>query len=120
MFGRRPLRRGGPGLVGTMARTAVIAGTAQATANAVNSRAEHKQQATMAAAEQHNAVAELQQQVEALQAQEAQAVVTPPAPAPAAAPQDALIAKLAQLGELHSAGILTDDEFAAAKAKILS
>lgn len=120
MFGRRPVRRGGPGLVGTMARTAVIAGTAQATANAVNSRAEHKQHAKVAAAEQQNSVIELQQQVEALQAQETQAVVTPPAPTPAAAPQDEQIAKLTQLGELHSAGILTDDEFAAAKARILS
>lgn len=115
MFGRRAARRGGPGLVGTVARTAVIAGTAQATANAVNNSAAKKQDARAAAASQQGAVVELQQQVEALQAQEAQAAM----PA-AAAPQSDLVAKLSQLGELHAAGVLTDEEFAAAKAKALS
>lgn len=122
MMRRRGIaRRTGPGLVGTVARTAVIAGTAQATANAVNSRAAHKQDARTAAVDQQNAVADLQAQVEQLQAQEAQAQIpVAPAPTPAASVQDDLIAKLTQLGELHSAGILTDEEFAAAKAKALS
>ena len=39
--------------------------------------------------------------------------------APAAAGDD-LMAKLTQLGELRSAGILSEEEFAAAKAKLLS
>lgn len=116
---RSSARRGGPGLVNTVARTAVIAGTAQATANAVNRSAAQKQDARAAAIAQQNAVADLQQQVESLQAQEAQAVI-PPAPAPEAGGQGDLIAKLTQLGELHAAGILTDEEFAAAKAKALS
>lgn len=119
MFGRRTVRRTGPGLVGTVARTAVIAGTAQATANAVNTRAGQKHSARSAAIEQQNAVAELQQQVDALQAHEAQAAISAPAAA-VAAPQDELIQRLTQLGELHAAGILTDEEFAAAKAKALS
>lgn len=120
MMRRRGIaRRTGPGLVGTVARTAVIAGTAQATANAVNSRAASKQNARVAAVEQQNAVADLQAQVEQLQVQEAQAQI-PVAPTPAASKPDDLIAKLTQLGELHSAGILTDEEFAAAKAKALS
>ena len=42
-----------------------------------------------------------------------------PAPAPAAPSQDEVIKQLTQLGELHANGILTDDEFAAQKAKIL-
>ncbi|HEY2879128.1 SHOCT domain-containing protein [Nocardioides sp.] len=45
-----------------------------------------------------------------------------PAPAaPAAAPQAPPdpIAQLTQLGELHAQGILTDEEFAVQKAKIL-
>lgn len=42
-------------------------------------------------------------------------------PAPAAAPQgDDLATKLANLGQLHQQGILTDDEFANAKAKLLA
>lgn len=121
MFGRRSAaRRNSPGLVNTVARTAVIAGTAQATANAVNSSAARKQDAQAAAVAQtaakENAIADLQQQVDALQAQELQAA----APAPAAAAQSDLITKLTQLSELHAAGILTDEEFAAAKAKALS
>lgn len=114
---RSAARRGGPGLVETVARTAVIAGTAQVTANAVNSSAARKQEARAAAAADKNAVAELQQQVEALQAQEVKAEI--PA-APSATGGSDLIAKLTQLGELHASGILTDEEFAAAKAKALA
>jgi hypothetical protein len=44
-------------------------------------------------------------------------VTAPPAEA-AGAPDP--IAQLKQLGELHTQGILTDDEFAAEKAKILN
>jgi outer membrane murein-binding lipoprotein Lpp len=42
----------------------------------------------------------------------------PPAPAPAAAPSP-MIDQLNQLATLHQQGILSDDEFAAAKAKLL-
>ncbi|MFD9222971.1 DUF4429 domain-containing protein [Streptomyces sp. NPDC060064] len=46
-----------------------------------------------------------------------------PAPAPAATPSgddhDALLRRLRELGELHQAGILTDDEFATAKQAVL-
>ena len=45
-----PRRMGRPGLVGTMARTAVIAGTASATMNAVNGRAQQKAAAQQQAA----------------------------------------------------------------------
>ena len=46
-----------------------------------------------------------------------------PAPAPAASapdPMDAKIAELEKLGRLHESGVLTDEEFAAEKAKILN
>ena len=42
-----------------------------------------------------------------------------PAPAPAAAAPD-LTAQLQQLAQLHTAGILSDEEFAAAKQKLLA
>jgi hypothetical protein len=91
-----PRRSGRPGLIGTAARTAVIAGTAQAVAGNVA----QKQQAQAA------------KQAEA-------AASTASAEAPAAGGTDELMEKMAQLAKLHAAGILTDDEFAAAKAKAL-
>jgi hypothetical protein len=90
-----PLRRG-PGLVRTVGRTAVIAGTA----SAVGGRVQHRQQEKYAAQEQP---------------QQVQYVEAPPA-APA---QDDSMAQLEQLADLHSKGILTDEEFAAKKAQIL-
>jgi hypothetical protein len=43
-----------------------------------------------------------------------------PAPAPAAPSEADVISQLKQLGELHASGVLTDDEFAAQKAKLLA
>lgn len=43
----------------------------------------------------------------------------PPAPAPATAPAADPYEELKKLGELHAQGILTDEEFAAQKARIL-
>lgn len=101
-------RRGRPGLVGTMARTAVIAGTAQTVAGGVQQR----QMAEMA--EQQEA-ASTKAQLAEMQAQLAQ---TQPAPPPA--PTGDFLAQLQQLADLKAAGMLSDDEFAAAKAKLLS
>ena len=55
------------------------------------------------------------QQAMAAQPQQA----APPPPAPAADPMDAKMAELEKLGRLHESGVLTDEEFAAEKAKIL-
>lgn len=97
-----PLRRG-PGLVRTVGRTAVIAGTA----SAVGGRVQHRQQEKYAAAA-------------APQEPQVQYVEVPAQPAPAAAPAaDEGYAQLEQLADLHAKGILTDEEFAAKKAQIL-
>lgn len=112
-------RIGRPGLVGTMARTAVIAGTATAVSGNVQRR---QQQRTMAAQEQQAAnQAAYEAQAELAQMRQQMAAAAP-APAPAASPAaggDDLIAQLEKLGSLRAAGILSDEEFAAAKAKLL-
>src|SRR4051812_38896703 len=125
-IGRRPVGRGG--LVGTAARTAVVAGTATAAAapapafvggmsghqaakpnDAAQAQAYQKdQQAAAMQAAAQQAVAEQQA---------AAAAAAPPPPPPSAG--DATIAELERLATLKSQGILSDEEFAAAKAKVL-
>lgn len=83
------------GLMRMAARTAVVAGTA----TAVSGRVSHNQQQKYAA-------------------QDAQAQA---AAAPAAAPEadEDPMEKVKQLADLHAQGILSDEEFAAAKKKAL-
>ena len=110
-------RMGRPGLAGTMVRTAVIAGTATAVSGSVRSRQEASaQQAADAHADQQQQAAP-QQQAAAEQA--AQAAAAQPPPPPTAPAGDDLIASLERLGTLHTQGVLTDEEFGAAKAKLL-
>lgn len=116
-------RIGRPGLIGTMARTAVVAGTANATVGAMNRRqatraaqAGEQQAAQQAAFESQQQLAEMQSQLNQMQAQ---AQPSPPPPAPAAGSDD-LMGKLRQLADMKEAGILDDAEFAAAKAKLLA
>ena len=118
-------RMGRPGLVGTMARTAVVAGTATAVAGGVNRRQQGRQQAAatetaaqQAAFDSQQQIAEMQAQMNAMQAQQAPAPA--PAPVAAAAPAPDLMSELSKLADLKAAGVLTDDEFAAAKAKLLA
>ena len=85
-----------PGLLRGVARTAVIAGTATTVSNRVSRR-------------QGQRWAEQDAQ------QAPQQAAAPPPAEPAADP----IAQLKELGELHASGVLTDEEFAAQKAKIL-
>jgi hypothetical protein len=116
--------RPGRGIVGAVATTAVVAGTA----GAVRHRQEQKwanqaaqQQAQADTAQQQAQMAQMQQQMEAMQAQQAAATAVAPAAA-AAAPAGAgtdLMGQLNQLAQLHAAGVLSDEEFAAAKAKLL-
>ena len=89
------------GLLGTVGRTAVIAGTATAVSNNVSRR----QGARWAAQADQQAAAQQQ---------------AAPDPVPAAAPSESdTIAQLKELAELKNQGILTEEEFAAQKAKIL-
>lgn len=116
--------RRGPGIVGTVARTAVIAGTATAVSRgvsgAMDDRAQEQQQqeaAEQAAFESQAEIQQLQNQMAAMQAQQAQQSVEAQAPPPAS---NDLMAQLQQLAQLKEAGALTDEEFAAAKAKLLA
>ena len=88
------------GLLRMAARTAVVAGTA----TAVSGRVAHRQNERWAAEDQ----AQYDQQQQQYAAQQAAA---PPASDPNA--------ELQNLANLHAQGVLTDEEFAAAKAKIL-
>lgn len=96
MMRRRPVMR-------TVARTAVIAGTATAVAGGVN---RHQQQKYA--------------QQEAAQQQAAPPPAAPAAPAAEAPSSDDLISKLKELANLKDQGILTQAEFDDQKAKILA
>lgn len=93
------------GLLRMAARTAVVAGTA----TAVSSRVAYRQ------ADKH---AEKQAEQQAAQAPQEAAAPAPVEAAPAPA-QDESMEKLQQLADLHAKGVLSDEEFAAAKAKVL-
>jgi len=115
-------RRGRPGLIGMAARTAVVAGTATAVSGSVSRHQQEKAQNQYD--QQQAAAAEQQAQVDAAaQAAAAQYAPPPPqyAPAAPAAPAGGtdLVAELQKLASLKDAGILSDEEFAAAKAKLL-
>lgn len=85
-----------PGLLRGMARTAVVAGTATAVSNRVSRRQAQRWETQNAYPYEESA----------------------PAPvAPVAAPDP--MAQLKDLAALHHDGVLTDEEFAAQKAKIL-
>jgi hypothetical protein len=101
-----------------MARTAVIAGTATATSNAVNRRMATKNvEAYGNAAQQYQE--QYQQPVQVAAAPVAGGAAYPiPTPEPAGGGEDTL-AQLERLGQLKAQGILTEEEFAAQKAKVL-
>ncbi len=88
------------GLIGGIARTAVIAGTATAVSNRVSRRQAGRW-----------AQQDMQQQQEYYE---------PAAPQPAGMSMDAKVAQLKSLAELQAQGILTDAEFAQQKAAILN
>ena len=111
----RRSRSNRPSLIGTAARTAVVVGTATAVSGAVSGSQQQKAAAkqAQAAAAQQQALAEQQS------AAEAAAQAAAETAAPAAGLTDDTLAQLQKLGELHQAGILSDEEFAATKAKLL-
>ena len=89
-----------PGLLRGMARTAVVAGTATTVSNRVSRRQANKW---------------AQEDAPAPEPQYA-----PPPAAPPTAPAESRIDKLTKLGELKAQGVLTDEEFAQEKARILN
>jgi hypothetical protein len=84
-----------PGLLRGVARTAVVAGTA----SAVSGRVQRRQAERWA--------------------QQDQSFATQPQAPPAPAGGDT-VAQLKELGELRDSGVLTEEEFAAQKAKLLA
>ncbi len=95
-----------PGLLRGMARTAVVAGTATAVSNRVSRRQARRWSGSDPYGGQQQAYAEPQY---------AEPQYAEPAAPAAEDPMD----KLRELAQLNKEGILTDEEFAAAKAKIL-
>jgi Short C-terminal domain len=97
MFRRRPLLR-----------AAAVGGTAYAVGRSSGRARQQQQQAEY---EQDQRISDLEQQQ--------QAPPAAPAPAPAAPASSSMLDQLNQLATLHQQGALTDDEFTAAKAKLL-
>ena len=101
-------RRGRPGLIGMAARTAVVAGTATAVSGNVQRRQQGRAEDAQAQADAE------------AQAQQAEYAAQQQAAAPPEAADSALLSQLNQLSQLHNAGVLSDTEFTAAKAKLLA
>jgi len=94
-----------PGLLRGVARVAVASGTATAVSNRVSRRQADKWS---------------QQQAPAYQEQPAPPPPAPVAAAPAPVAVESTVDQLKDLADLKREGILTEDEFAAQKAKILA
>src|SRR5262245_59877062 len=111
-------RVGRPSLIGTAARTAVVAGTATAVVGGMSKHSANKaqQQAEAQAYEQQQQQAAMDAAAQQVVAQQQAAAAPPPTAAPAA---DDPMAEIQLLGELHQQGLLSDEEFSAAKAKLL-
>jgi membrane protease subunit (stomatin/prohibitin family) len=86
-------------LLRRVARVAAVGAVAGGAAGAV----QHRQQGRWA-----------QQEEQQMAAQQQQAAAAPPPP------EENSMEQLKELGQLHESGVLTDEEFAAAKAKILN
>ncbi|QYM65642.1 SHOCT domain-containing protein [Microbacterium sp. Se5.02b] len=114
-----PLRRfGRPGLIGLAARTAVVAGTASAVGGAMSRSQQQRAQGQYE--QQQYEAAQQQAQIDAAAQNAAAQYAAPPAAAPAVGGADDMIAKLQQLASLKDSGVLSEEEFAAAKQKLLS
>ena len=99
-------RMGRPGLLGMAARTAVVAGTATAVSGNVQRRQNEKQQ------QAYESQAYEDQQAQAQMAAQ-QAAAAPPTGGDT-------MSQLEQLATMKQQGLLSDEEFSAAKAKLLA
>lgn len=97
-------RFGRPGLLGAVARTAVVAGTATMTARAINRGMDNRARTQAEAQQYENDQYETEQTVPA---------------AVATAPAESITSQLATLSSLKASGAISDDEFARAKQKVL-
>jgi hypothetical protein len=117
------------GLIGGLARTAAIAGTATAVSNRVSRRQARRWSADEAPPQQQYGPPPQQQYGPPPQqygpppqqyGPPPQQYGPPPQQAPAAAPDaGGVSAQLERLADMKTQGLLTDEEFAAAKAKLL-
>jgi hypothetical protein len=99
-------------------RAAVVGGGAYMAGKA---HARNQAEQSQYQADQDARISDLEQQQAAQQPPPPQDYQQPPpqqAPPPAPAASSPMIDQLNQLAELHQRGVLTDDEFAAAKAKL--
>jgi len=107
--------------MGTMARTAVVAGTATVAVKATSSMMGGGQK-KQAEAAQNQDIAQLQAQQDAMAQQQvaapAAAAPAAAAPAPGSGLDDQLI-QIQKLSAMKDQGVITDEEFAAKKAQIL-
>ena len=110
-----------PRLARRVARVAVTTAVVAGTAGAVHHHQDQKYAQKDAAAQAQQDQAYQQGAADA-QAQQQQAAPPPQyaAPAPQAPAQSDLTSKLNELALLHTSGVLTDEEFTAAKAKLLA
>jgi hypothetical protein len=115
-----------------MARTAVVAGTASAVVNHGNQRRDARQQATYEDQQSQQQMADMQAQLDQANAEKQAAAqqaaidkavnerMAQQAPAVPAQPGgDDTMAKLQKLADMKSQGLLSDQEFAAMKGKLL-
>jgi hypothetical protein len=105
MMRRRPLLR-----------AAAVGGTAYAVGR---HSGRQREEAAQAEADQNQRLADLEQQQQYQQPPPQQYQQPPPPPPQAAPAGPSMLDQLNQLTELHTQGALTDEEFAAAKAKLL-
>ena len=129
-----PFRRGGrPGLIGTMARTAVVAGTASAVVNRGNERRDARQQAANEDQQSQHRWPTCRRNSTRRMPRSRPPPSRPPStrrstsgwrssrhavPAQSGAADDTM-AKLQKLADMKSQGLLSDQEFAAMKGKLL-
>jgi hypothetical protein len=97
-------------------RAAAVGGGAYIAGRSMGRAAQQQQYAE---AEQNERIASLEQQAPQYQQPAPPPTAAPAPPAAAAAPAPSMIDQLGELTTLHERGALTDEEFAAAKAKLL-
>jgi len=112
MFRRRPLMR-----AAVVGGGAYMAGKHVANRQADQAAMEAEQDDRISALEQQQGGSDPYQQQQQYQ-QPPQQYQQPPPPAPTQAASSPMIDQLNQLADLHQRGVLTDDEFATAKAKL--